>query len=51
MFPIWINGILGSLGILRYYRFFGLSTGPTYIHLRMISIVFIILSRPVGIGD
>ena len=44
MFSIWINGILSSLGILSaYYRIFDLSMGPTYIHLKKISKVLIIL--------
>ena len=43
MFSIWINRILSSLGIRPYYRFSGLSKGPTYINLKMISKVFIIL--------
>ena len=43
MFSIWINGILSSLGILSAYRIFDLSTGPTYIRLKKISKVLIIL--------
>ena len=34
-----------------YYRFFGLSAVTTYIHLEMISKVFVIIILHVGIGD
>ena len=39
-------------GILAYYRIFGLSKGPTYIHLEMISKVHhLFCALPMGIGD
>ena len=45
MFSIWINRILSSLNGYSVHNtdFFGLSKGLTYIHLELISKVFIIL--------